>query len=115
MTNDSENPLCFVARSPIHGHGLFARHDIPENTWIGHYDGPETLENGTYVLWLETSDSEDNWIGYDGRNELRYMNHAKIPSGEMDGLDLYAARDIKAGEEITIYYGEEFENDVSQA
>ncbi|MBT8075418.1 MAG: SET domain-containing protein, partial [Gammaproteobacteria bacterium] len=33
----------------------------------------------------------------------------KQPNGEMDGLDLYARRNIRAGEEITIDYGEEFD------
>ena len=106
------NPLCFVADSPVHGRGLFARYDIPAGTWIGHYDGPQTLENGVHVLWVESEDvgnEQDDWIGYDGNNELRFLNHATRPNGEMDGLDLYAVSDIGAGEEITIDYGEEFE------
>ena len=103
------NPLCFVADSPIHGRGLFARHDISAGTWIGNYDGPVTKENGLHVLWVEAGDDpEEEWIGYDGTNELRFMNHAAEPNGEMYGLDLYASRDIRAGEEITIDYGEEF-------
>ena len=116
MPDHTENPLCYVAKSGIHGLGLFARKDIAMNTWIGHYDGVETLENDTYVLWVEADEGQgvDGWIGYDGQNELRYMNHASDPNGQMDGLDLYAARDIKAGEEITIHYGEAFENDISQ-
>lgn len=66
-----------------------------------------------YVLWVEADeDAEEEWIGYNGNNELRFLNHAKQPNGEMDGLDLYAIRDINAGEEITINYGEEFEADV---
>ncbi len=106
------NNLCFVADSPVHDRGLFARHDIPAETWIGHYEGPQTPENGMHVLWVEADvarSGEEEWIGYDGNNELRFLNHAKHPNGEMDGLDLYAVRDISAGEEITIDYGEEFE------
>ena len=109
------NKLCFVAKSPVHGRGLFARQDIPADTWIGHYDGPQTAENGTYVLWVEDGQNSEGdgatgetWTGYDGNNELRFLNHANRPNGEMDGLDLYAIRDISAGEEITIDYGEEF-------
>jgi SET domain-containing protein len=109
------NPLCIVADSAVHGRGLFARHHIPARTWVGHYDGHETLENGMHVLWVEESEdgAEENWVGYDGINELRFMNHAKNPNGEMDGQDLYALRDIQAGEEITIDYGEEFEANAS--
>ncbi len=108
------NRQCFVAESNVHGRGLFARHDIPADTWIGHYDGPQTLQNGVHVLWVEAgvatdADNEDAWIGYDGNNELRFLNHAAQPNAEMDGLDLYAILDISAGEEITINYGEEFE------
>jgi len=101
------NPLCFVAGSAIHGRGLFARDDIPVGTWIGHYDSVETRDNGMHVLWVE-GDREGDWIGYDGSNELRFLNHDKQPNGEMDGLDLYALRDIRANEEITFDYGEEF-------
>jgi len=106
------NPLCLVADSPVHGCGLFARHDIPAGTWIGYYDGPETQQNGMHVLWLEAGeDADDEWIGFNGSNELRFLNHAKQPNGEMDELNLYANCDIRAGEEITIDYGEEFEAD----
>jgi SET domain-containing protein len=101
------NPLCFVAGSAIHGRGLFARDDIPAGTWIGHYDSVETRENGMHVLWVE-EDREDEWVGYDGSNELRFLNHDSQPNGEMDGLDLYAIRDIRANEEITFDYGEEW-------
>jgi len=72
------------------------------------------------VLWVEAGvdedgDADEEWIGYDGNNELRFLNHAAQPNGEMDGLDLYANRKIKAGEEITINYGEEFEAEFDKA
>ena len=114
MTTYDDNPLCLVTESPVHGHGLFARQDISAGTWIGHYDGEETQENGMHVLWLGTGeDVEDQWVGYDGINELRFLNHAMAPNGEMDELDLYASCDIRAGEEITIDYGEEFAADTT--
>ena len=112
MPDYDTNSLCFVADSSVHGLGLFARHDIPADTWIGHYDGPQTRENGMHVLWVEAGEDEatdDQWVGYEGNNELRFLNHAREPNGEMDGLDLYAICDIRSGEEITIDYGEEFE------
>lgn len=114
MTENSDNPLCFVANSSRHGRGLFARHTIPAGTWIGYYSGPRTNRNDMHVLWIESDDETavDGWIGYDGVNELRFLNHASKPNGEMDGRDLYALRDISAGEEITIHYGDEFENDI---
>ncbi len=114
MPDYDENELCFVAESPLHGHGLFARCDIPADSWIGHYDGIRTQKNGMHVLWVEKdADRGDDgeWVGYDGLNETRFLNHSKHPNGEMYGLDLYAVRDIHANEEITIDYGEEFEAD----
>lgn len=113
MSEYDQNPLCFVADSAVHGRGLFARNDIPAGTWIGHYDGPQTGENGRHVLWVDDGQNgEELWVGYDGSNELRFLNHALIPNGEMDGLDLYAARDIQTGEEITFDYGEEFSSEL---
>lgn len=111
MPDYDTNCLCYVADSPVHGRGLFARHDILKDTWIGHYDGAQTMENGMHVLWVEAGDDDtgEEWIGYDGDNELRFLNHSTNPNGEMDGLDLYAIRDIRAGEELTFDYGEEFE------
>ena len=110
MTGYDDNRLCYVAASPIHGRGLFARCDIAKGTWIGRYEGAETLEDGMHVLWVEAGEGDaGDWIGYDGNNELRFLNHAVDPSGEMDGQDLYARRDIHEGEEITIHYGEEWE------
>ena len=110
MPEYDKNPLCFVADSGIHGRGLFARKRITAGTWIGHYESVETQQNGMHVLWVE-SDKEDDWVGYDGFNELRFLNHDSQPNGEMDGLDLYAIRDIGINEEITFDYGEEFSSD----
>lgn len=106
-----QNELCYVADSPFHGRGLFARTDIPAGSWIGHYDSVETSENGMHVLWLE-SDQPDEWLGFDGINELRFLNHENKPNAELSELDLYAIRDITRDEEITIYYGDEFAADL---
>ncbi|NND44058.1 MAG: SET domain-containing protein-lysine N-methyltransferase [Xanthomonadales bacterium] len=107
MRNRVSNPLVQVADSSIHGKGLFAARDIETGRYIGLYEGEETLQDGTHVLWVEQDDGE--WLGYDGSNELRYLNHDASPNCEMDGQELYAARNIKAGEELTIDYGEWFE------
>lgn len=101
----SEQELFYVTDSPIHGKGLFARCQILAGTYIGTYQGPETLENGMHVLWVESDDGE--WIGRDGKNHLRYLNHSNQPCAEFDGFDLFAACDIVADQEITIDYGED--------
>jgi len=101
--------LFYVADSAIHGKGLFARVPLPAECYLGQYDGPTTRTNGMHVLWVQEASGE--WIGRDGRNLLRYINHAIPPNTEFDGFDLYALRDIAAGEEITIDYGDEFHDD----
>lgn len=108
-----KNELCSVADSPVHGRGLFARADIAAGTWIGHYDSIETSENGMHVLWVD-GEEPGEWLGFDGTNELRFLNHNDDPNAEMSELALYAIRDIKKDEEITFYYGDEFSADQHQ-
>jgi SET domain-containing protein len=96
----------YVERSQIHGNGLFARVVIEAGEWLGTYDSPETNENGTYVLWVE--DEQGRWLGRDGKNLLRYINHSDSPCAEFADYDLYATRRIEPHEEITIDYGDEF-------
>ncbi len=98
------NPLVFVGRSPIHGNGLFSSGDIEKGQLIGVYEGSLVAEDGMYVLWVEDSPGGE-WTGYEGYNEMRFMNHADQPNAEMDGLDCYALTFISAGSEITIDYG----------
>jgi hypothetical protein len=92
--------------SHIHGTGLFARRDIAKGEYIGTYQGPEARRNGTYVLWVCGEDGQA--VGRSGRNLLRYVNHARPGNAVFDGFDLYARRRIRAGEEITFDYGEDW-------
>ena len=94
-----------VKKSSIHGKGLFAAVKIKRGEYMGSYDGPRVKDNGMHVLWVE--ENEGKWVGYDGQNMLRYLNHCNEPNAEFDGRDLYALRTIKKGEEITFDYGEE--------
>jgi SET domain-containing protein len=98
------NPLVLVDHSPIHGSGLFSSMDLKKGQLIGVYEGPVVAEDGKYVLWVEDSPGGE-WTGYEGCNELRFLNHADQPNAEMDGLDCYALTPIPAGTEITIDYG----------
>ena len=106
MLSDEElHQLFYIKESEIHGTGLFARDRIKEGEYMGEYDGPVVSENGSHVLWVEKYD--DVWVGRDGKNLLRYLNHSKKPHAEFVGFELYAICDIDADEEITIDYGEE--------
>lgn len=96
----------FVQESEIHGKGVFARQAFNPNEYLGNYHGPVTRENDTYVLWVE--DENDKWIGIDGQNLLRYLNHSHKPNAEFYGDELYALTTIEPDDEITFDYGEEF-------
>lgn len=100
----SNNTRVRVAASPIHGLGLFAARPLASGQLIGVYEGPVVEDDGEHVLWIE-DDSGDGWTGYNGKNEMRFLNHADTPNAEMDGLYCYALRDIPEGAEITIDYG----------
>lgn len=110
MTDWRPVPGVHAGDSPIHGRGLFATQSFSRGAYIGCYEGAPTEENGTHVLWVQ-GDGEDEWLGYDGDNVLRFLNHSGEPNAELDGQDLYAARDIAEGEEITIDYGEWFDGE----
>ena len=101
----------YVADSQIHGRGLFADEPIDAGSYIGFYEGEETVENDTYVLWVQQDFDKEYWLGFDGNNELRFLNHSAEANCEMDGQALYAARNIDTDEELTIDYGEWFEMD----
>jgi SET domain-containing protein len=99
--------LTYVTDSDIHGKGLYAREDIPSGTYLGEYEGPEAKRNGSHVLWVY---DDDVVVGRSGRNKLRYLNHSTEYCAEFDGFELFASRHIKAGEEITINYGDDWEH-----
>ena len=109
----SNSKVC-VKASSIHGLGVFAQVDIPAFTYIGTYRGPITHEDGMHVLWLY-DEALDDWIGIDGENEMRFLNHSSDPNAEWSDVDLYATRWISAGEEITFDYGWDEEDDSDDA
>lgn len=108
--------LFYVKESGIHGKGLFAKRSIRRGEFLGTYRGPECHDlerGGPHVLWVETE--EGGWIGRDGRNILRYLNHHEYPDAEFVGFDLYALKEIAEHSEVTIHYGEEFVTAIAAA
>lgn len=101
----NEARFFYVEDSEIHGKGLFACTEITAGTYLGDYEGHDTTDNGMHVLWAE--DEEGGWVGRDGTNALRYLNHNTKPCAEFDGYELYAVENIEIHQEITIDYGEE--------
>jgi SET domain-containing protein len=102
----ARTPEVQVRKSAIHGRGLFAAEDIARGTRIGRYEGPRTRRNGAYVLWVEDG---DELYGVNGKNHLRFVNHSSKPNAFFDGEELYARKRIRAGEEITFHYGEDWD------
>ena len=96
-------PNVKVARSAVHGRGLFARRRFRVGAYIGTFRGTPTKRNGLHVLWVV---DDDGARGLVGRNALRFLNHDRQPNAELDGVDLYAIRNIQPGREILIDYGD---------
>lgn len=93
-----------VARSPIHGRGVFAVRGIEAGEYIGTFHGPRVDNDARHVLWVY--DGQGNVIGRKGVNLLRFLNHDPAFNAAFVDFDLYACRTIATGEEITIDYGE---------
>ena len=99
-----------VLVSPIHGRGVFALRRLRAGGHIATFEGRPTQRDGIHVLWIFEDDDEDREIGIEGRNELRFLNHSVNPNAEFLGLELYAKRNIQPGHEVTIHYGEAWED-----
>ena len=95
-----------IRSSPIHGNGVFATRTIQPGQFVGRYLGRRTTEDGPYTLWV---DFEGELRGYDGYSRMRFLNHCGTPNAEFEERDLYALRQIEPGEEITIHYGEDWD------
>jgi hypothetical protein len=98
-----------VRKSGIHGRGVFARQRLRDGALIGTFEGRATRVDGTYVLWLIDEDGSEE--GIRGTNEFRFLNHSSNPNAELDGFDILAVCNIQPGCEITLDYGEGW-NDV---
>lgn len=97
-----------IGTSPIHGRGLFAAKRIRPGAYVATFEGVAIQENGMHVLW--TVDDDGNEVGIEGRNALRFLNHSRDPNAEFVGCELHALRNIELGAELTIHYGDDWEN-----
>lgn len=111
-------------RPPIHalrikksasGFGLFAEHPIPSGVFLAEYWGEVVATEkadeigGRYLFDLENGKTI---LGGTRKNIARYANHGCKPNAEVrikgNRVFLYSIKRIKAGEEITWDYGEEY-------
>lgn len=97
--------MLVVRHSALHGRGCFASAAIEADQVIGRMEGEPTRDNGDHVIWT----TDDKAISV--TNDLRYLNHSRDPNAEVDDetLDVVALRPIAPGDEITIDYGDEWD------
>ncbi len=114
-----------VKRSSIHNKGIFAKKNVPKNTFIIEYTGEKISKKEgtkrdkqslkhtrtTYIFELTERYDID---GSSDTNTAKYANHSCDPnckisirkqSDENRHIWLRAARNIKKGEELTFDYG----------
>ncbi len=97
------------------GRGLFAKQAIPKGACVIEYTGrPVTSAQmqanaGKYLFWTSRNTMIDGNIP---GNTARFINHSCAPNCEIDlrwkRVFVFALRNIKAGEELTYDYGEEY-------
>lgn len=117
-TVSRKNPehLFVVRRSrPGAGLGLFAKTDIPKDTFVIEYTG-EKITNaeadrrgGRYLFNINEKWTID---GKEHHNTARYINHSCVPNCESrivgGKVKIYSIKNVKAGEELTYDYGTEY-------
>jgi SET domain-containing protein len=106
-----------VRDSDIEGKGLFSLLELPLDTKIMVIEGEvideeeclkrEYEENNVYIFW-----NDFNYIDTANSSKLKYLNHSCNPncyvaSRNSESLYLVSAKNISAGEELTIDYGYE--------
>jgi len=105
--------IIYVTSSLVHGKGVFAARPIKKGEVLGYYKTRKTrltAEENPYVV--EIYDEDGNLSGHQlGINNFKYINHSPKPNTDMvgDDLEMVALRDIDEDEELTWYYGPEFE------
>jgi hypothetical protein len=97
------------------GKGLFALRDYSFGEYVLDYTGkkiPTTLADTLSTRYLFELNKKWTIDGEDESNTARYINHSCDPNVEAEikksRIMIHAARDIEAGEEMTIDYGDEY-------
>jgi SET domain-containing protein len=108
------------ASSTIHGLGGFAKQDLPNGTPLIEYVGEKIAKdesarrcgsNNEYIFSLDDQYDIDGKVDW---NLARFINHSCAPNCEAEVREgriwIVAARDIRAGEELTFNYGFDLED-----
>ena len=118
MPKTLDNPSDYdvaIRRSKIHGYGVFTKKDIKKGTKILPYN----YKKKNVMKWLDFKAKYGDDVRYtymnrrkweiicvkENRNIVTYINDGRPKENCMlKGYALYAKRDIKKGEELTIRY-----------
>jgi SET domain-containing protein len=119
-TSEISFPRLIVARSKIHGLGLFAGEDIEWGRRLIEYQGQQLpraevrrrqrfYDSIGFTCLIQFGDGR-GIDGVVGGNESRFINHSPQPNvgafREGDwGIVFYSLEDISQGEELTFNYG----------
>lgn len=104
-----------IAESPVHGRGVFTKDPIAAGSLLErcpmmYLEPGDTPEGGTLMDYVFDG-GEGSWLAL-GLTSL--VNHAEEPNAEVETdeeqqvIRLRAIRDIAAGEELFIHYGESY-------
>jgi SET domain-containing protein len=101
------------------GKGLFALVPFAKDEFIVEYTGvripTKEAEEHTGRYLFEVEGTPWTIDGEPGHSFAKYINHACDPNAEAriedERIMMYAVRDIKAGDEISIDYGQEYFDD----
>lgn len=103
LYHDAMKKFLTPKKSGIHGKGLFTQKLIKEGDIVGICKTRKTRRPGDHTLWTDSGP-------IDVVCDLKYINHHPSPNvAYYDDLTVVALRDIKAGEELTHHYGDEWE------
>lgn len=104
-----------IAASPVHGRGVFTKDPIAAGSLLERcpmmYLEPEDTPSGGTLMDYVFDGGEGSWLAL-GLTSL--VNHADEPNAEVETdedqqvIRLRAIRDIAAGEELFIHYGESY-------
>jgi SET domain-containing protein len=110
------NHILEVRESSVHGEGLFAKIDLNDGQKIIEIQGDvidvdecvrREDEGNVYIFWKD----DDIYIDTSNSDKIKYINHSCNFNCDVvevsEKLILTAAKNISAGEELTIDYGYE--------
>jgi uncharacterized protein len=104
-----------AGRSRLHGYGLFAKVDLPARKKLGEMSGhyvklPEARKRVESLPVIQLVELGPR-LALDCRdgNDFKYLNHSCKPNAYLriygKSVEVYALREIKKGEELTVDYG----------